>query len=133
MVNIVEELKQEHASIVEALDQVRKLGVGTQEGKNILYSAKNGLLAHLEKEDKKLYPVLRKEAGSNDALKSTLDTFASEMDRISQTALRFFEKYQDGGSGLEFAQELGTLFATLGTRIRREENILFEEFRKIAQ
>ena len=125
MSNLVEELKSDHAVIAETLNKVKNLGITSEEGQNILLAAKNGLLAHLRKEDEQLYPVLNNAAESNAALKQTLDMFAKDMEVISKAALDFFDKYSTGGSGVEFAKDFGRLFATLSQRISKEENILY--------
>ncbi|MCP4397898.1 MAG: hemerythrin domain-containing protein, partial [bacterium] len=45
MSKLVEELKKDHAVIAETLNKVKKLGIGSAEGQNILLAAKNSLLA----------------------------------------------------------------------------------------
>ena len=128
---LTNELKSEHQGLVSTLNEVKALGISSQEGITKLLAAKNGLLAHLSKEDQKLYPVLNKEAEGNSTLKTKLDMFAKDMDGISKAALDFFAKYQSGGEGLEFAKDFGGLVAVLGQRIQREESILYAEFDKI--
>jgi len=128
MSNLVSELKSEHETIVNILTEVKNLGITTKEAQELLMSAKAGLLAHLAKEDKQLYPTLQKEAENNTSLKSTLDTYADEMNGISQAALDFFDKYRSGGDGLEFAKDFGRLFATLASRIRKEESVIYTKY-----
>jgi hypothetical protein len=90
-------------------------------------------LAHLAKEHAKLYPILKKAAATDPSIKSTLDLFASDMDKISKAALEFFEKYENGNpSSIEFAKDFGTLMITLSTRIRREEEKLYPLFDKVS-
>jgi len=126
MGDLIQELKNEHKLIGEILNEVRTFGIGTKAGQDKPFEAKNGLLAHLKKEDQHLYPVLNKAAESDDRLKSTLKTFGKDMDAISKAALDFFAKYAHGGEGLEFSRDFGRLMATLSSRISREENILYE-------
>lgn len=134
MAVLIEDLKKEHAEIVDVLKEVKTLGIGSKEGKAKLLLAKDGLLSHLKKEDEQLYPVLKKEAEKNPELKRTLDIFAQEMEKISGVVLSFFGKYSGSApSGLEFAKDLGAIFTGLETRIRREENILYREYEKIKQ
>jgi iron-sulfur cluster repair protein YtfE (RIC family) len=129
---LIEDLKKEHADVAGLLKEVKRLGIGSREGKAKLLLAKDGLLSHLKKEDEQLYPVLKREAEKNPELKRTLDIFAQEMEKISGVVLSFFEKYSSATtSGLEFAKDLGGVFAGLETRIRREENILYKEYEKI--
>lgn len=133
MSKLVEELKQEHASLVEVLEKVRTLGISSEDGQKLFLSAKEGLLLHLKKEDEQLYPSLRNAAENNEKLQRTLDTFFKDMETISTAALEFFNKYSRGGAGIEFAKDFGRLFATLGSRIRREENLLYPEYDKLNQ
>ena len=131
MSNLVDELKKEHSLLVETLNKVQKLGITSQEGQKTLFQAKQGLLAHLKKEDEQLYPILNLAADNDINLKSTLDIFAKNMEDISKTALGFFEKYATGGSGIEFAKDFGILFSALSQRIRKEENIIYKTFNEL--
>jgi len=128
MSQLIEELKRDHKTIVNVLDEVGKLGISSKEGQQRLMDAKQGLLAHLKKEDDRLYPVLKSAAEKKQSLKQTLDIFAKDMAEISKTAIDFFNKYAQGGSGLEFARDIGNLFTTLKSRIRKEEDILYKEY-----
>ncbi len=131
MSKLVQELKQDHVNLVNVLNEIKQLGISSKEAQSKLMSAKEGLLAHLKKEDEQLYPVLHKAAEQDDALKRTLSTFAKEMEEISSFALDFFQKYQSGGEGFDFAKDFGKLLAGLGSRIRREENILYSAYDRI--
>jgi iron-sulfur cluster repair protein YtfE (RIC family) len=133
MSKLVEELKRDHVLMVDMLNRVKELGITKKEGQDILISAKASLLAHLKKEDKDLYPALKKAAETNSSVKQTLEIFAKDMEEISKFALQFFDKYSHGGSGIEFARDFGKLFATLTGRMRKEEDILYREYDKISQ
>jgi len=133
MAKLIEVLKKEHTVIAETLNKARDQGLTSKEGQNVLLAAKNGLLAHLQKEDVHLYPVLNKAAESDANLKRTLETFAKDMEEISRAALEFFEKYSDGGSGLEFGRDLGKFYTLLYQRISKEEKIIFEKYDELNQ
>ncbi len=133
MSNLVEELKKEHSVIVETLNKVKSLGITSEEGQNTLLAAKSGLLAHLRKEDEQLYPVLKKAAETDSNLNRTLDIFARDMEEVSKAVSEFFAKYSTGGSGIEFAEDLGELFAILSSRISKEENILYQKYDELKQ
>ena len=128
---LVKQFIKEHEVIVAALQQVRDLGIGTDAGVRKLKAARAGLLAHLKKEDDKLYPVLEEAAKNDEHLKRQLQIFARDMDQISAAALEFFDKYAEGGKGIEFARDFGRLFSVLSSRIRKEENFLYKEYDKI--
>ncbi|MDH5681306.1 MAG: hemerythrin domain-containing protein [Spirochaetota bacterium] len=131
MSELVNELKKEHDILVTVLNEVKEIGISSQEGKDKLSAAKNGLLAHLKKEDEQLYPKLRVAATSNEQLQRTLDHFLREMEEISSFAIEFFGKYESGGEGVEFIRDFGKLIGGLRGRIRREENILYPEYDKL--
>ncbi len=133
MSQLIEALKKDHAVIVATLAKVKKLGITTKEGQETLLLAKKGLLAHLKKEDEALYPVLREKAENDAPLKRTLAMYASDMSGISKAALDFFEKYSNGGSGVEFARDFGRLSGTLSIRITKEENILYKGYEALEQ
>ena len=128
MSKLVEELKKDHVAIAETLNKVKNLGITSGEGQDTLLTAKNGLLTHLKKEDEQLYPVLNNEAKTDVNLKKNLDMFARDMDKVSKTALEFFDKYSTVGSGLEFAKDFGRLFSLLTQRIGKEEIIIYEKY-----
>ena len=130
---LIEELKKEHAEIVTMLNEVKELGIRSKEGQAKLMSAKVSLLAHIEKEEERFYPVLRKEAEINKQLESILDLLAVGMMDVSRVALEFFDKYSRGVSGKEFPKELENLFVALDKRIRDEEDILFPVYEKTNQ
>ena len=124
--SLTNELKNEHAEIAEALNKVVKLGIGNTKGQKELMNAKGMLLRHLQKEDTFLYPKLAQAAQNDDKLKRSLNSFARDMNEISKVALNFFDKYQEGGNGIEFARDFGHLFSVMSMRIRKEETYLYE-------
>ena len=128
MTILIEELKKEHSEIVAALNEVKKLGILSKEGQNKLMSVQTSLLAHLEMEDDRLYPVLRKEAVHNKDLKNTLDLFEMDMENVSTIVREFFDKYSEEFSGEELPEDFESLLAALNKRISNEEASLYEEY-----
>ena len=131
MSGLITELKYEHSQIADTLRGVLELGINSEEGKKLLFSAKSYLLAHLEKEDTKLYPVLWKAAQNNTDLKRILDVYANDMDSISKMALEFFNKYASGGDALLFALDYKELYKELNTRIMKEETVIYKKYDEI--
>jgi len=131
--NLIEDLKIEHVKITKALNEVVSIGIGNEEGRQKLMNAKDMLLQHLQKEDEFLYPILEEAAKEDRQIRHTLDSFAKDMEAITKIALDFFEKYEKGGGGLEFAKEFGHLYTSLSMRIRREENYLYKIFLTLKQ
>ncbi len=130
---LIEELKKEHAEIVAALKEVKKLGILSKEGQNKLMSVEASLLAHLEIEDDQMYPVLRKEAEQNKNLKNTLDLFAMDMDNVSKVVQDFFEKYSEDLSGEDLPEDFENLYTALIKRISNEEESLYGEYECMKQ
>lgn len=129
---LIERLKREHGALVETLNKVKELGIGSKEGQHKLFSAKIGLLAHLKTEDGQLYPALNQGAKNNESLRRTVELFSRDMETVSKEALSFFEKYAHGGSGLEFAKDFGRLYTVLSQRISKEEKSLYPEYDKLS-
>lgn len=128
---LIDELKKDHAVLLDTLNKIKSLGISSADGQAALVSVKTTLLSHLKKEDLQLYPVLKKAANSDKKLTQILEIYANDMENISKFIFEFFDKYSKGGSGLSFAADFGKLFATLSNRIRREEEILYSEYEKL--
>ncbi len=130
---LIDKLKKEHSEIVTALNEVKELGILSSKVMLRFLSVKECFLAHLQKEDEQLYPVLRKEAENNKELKKTLDLFAMDMENVSKAAQEFFDKYSKGVLDKKFVGEFESLFVALGKRIWNEEDILYEVYEKMKQ
>src|SRR5512143_2646366 len=128
MSSLIEELKKEHADILDILDQVTTLGISSGPGREKLLSAKDLLMAHVAKEDERYYPGLRRAAEDDKNLKMMLDYFIKDMERVSKKAMHVFDKYSRGGDEAEFAGEIKLLCVMLKDRIRTEEKNLFARF-----
>jgi len=124
----IQDFRREHAEIAAALEEVRRLGIGSARGRESLFGARRLLLDHLERENRLLYPALRRHAERDLGLRRLLDDFASEMEQVAGQAASFFDTYTAGSVGLDFARDFGRLAADLGRRIHREESLLYPEY-----
>lgn len=131
MSNLIEELKNEHRSILGVLDQVKTLGISSRSGRERLLSARDLLIAHVTKEDEQYYPKLRQAAADNKDLKVMLDYFIKDMENVSKKAMEVFDRYSFGGDETEFAGEFKLLYVMLKDRIQTEENTLFAKFSEV--
>jgi hypothetical protein len=131
MSELIEEFKVEHSKILALLNEVKKLGIHSEDGRSKLISAKNYLLEHLNKENERLYPVLKKEAEHNKTLQDELDIFAIDPEYLSRVVLEFFDDYSGGAIDKDFQINFESLYAALNARIRNEEEALYEEYEKI--
>lgn len=133
---LIEELKKEHSEILTTLNEVKQLGILSEEGQDKLMSLEVSLLAHLEMEDEQLYPALKKEAEHSNSIKDTLELFAIDMENVSKTVREFFEKYSEGFSGMELdklSEDFENLFSALTKRICNEEESLYEEYETLGR
>ncbi|MCP4266138.1 MAG: hemerythrin domain-containing protein [Candidatus Brocadiaceae bacterium] len=128
---LIDEFKKEHSEILAILNEVKKLGIHSEEGRSKLMSAKEHLLKHLKKENEQLYPVLKKEAEHNKSLRNELDIFAIEPEYLSRVVLEFFDDYSGGAIDKDFQINFESLLAALNARIRNEEEALYQEYEQI--
>lgn len=128
MAELTEQLKREHAFVLDQLRAARLAGIDQPAGRRHLLVAKEALLAHLQKEDKELYPVLRDGAAARPQLRELLDLFSADIQAVTGLALAFFALLDRGGSMLEISRELGSLSARLKLRIASEESQLYAEY-----
>ncbi len=128
MSNLIEELKNEHKSILAVLDEVKTAGISSKSGREKFLSARDLLKAHMMKEDERYYPRLRQAAADNKDLRMMLDYFVKDMESVSKKAMLVFDKYSRGGNEAEFAGEIKLLYLMLKDRILTEEKTLFAKF-----
>ncbi len=131
MSDLIEELKDEHKSILAILDQVKAAGISSRPGREKFLSARDLLKAHMTKEDEQYYPRLRRAAAGNKDLKMMLDYFVKDMENVSKKAMLVFDKYSQGGDEAEFAGEIKLLYMILKDRILTEEKTLFAKFNDV--
>lgn len=124
---LIADLKRDHEKLLSTLDEISDSGgIGTEEGKRSLREARDLMVRHMWKEDRRLYPALEQKAKEDQQVERTLNQFRSRMDEISDDAMEFFDRYGDSDdSGVQFASDAGRLLATLKMRMRREEKRLF--------
>ncbi len=128
---LIEKFKKEHSEIIEALKEVEELGIHTEEGHAKLMSLIMALLKHLRDEDKLLYPVLKKASEQNKKLKEILHHFVNGLGTIYVEMLGFMAKHYKGAKANNFQSEYERLFGALSKRIEYEENILYDEYKKL--
>ncbi len=128
--NLIEEFKKEHLVIINTLNRVKKLGIGSKKGHDAILSAQKNILTHIKEEDEKLYPVLRKSVENNRKLKETLDVFVGNMGAISDSIFHFFGNYSMK-AGNQLTMEIEWLIETLSWRILREEIFIFTMYENL--
>ena len=131
MSKLIDELKTEHQVLLSELTAIKDGGITDEKNQERLHGIKTALLNHLKKEDDHLYPALIKAAKGNTSLEFRVQHFASEMDKVAEHALGFFNKYESAAEvSLDFFKDYGRLASTLKQRIKNEEAILYAEYNK---
>ncbi|EIM97338.1 hemerythrin HHE cation binding domain-containing protein [Paraburkholderia hospita] len=122
--SLITTLKHDHEEIFRLLDECRALGVATDEGRRKLKQVRGVVVAHLAREDHKLYPAMQK----HDATRALGDMYAQEMRAMSAEIIGFFDSLDSGRAGIEFAREIGRVISHLRQRMTREEVRLYPAF-----
>lgn len=144
MSTLVEQLKADHVQLKQILKKTSDFTKPVADRLNYLGQIKKGLLDHLAKEDRELYPVLRKAAENNQDVRRVLELFAKDLEEVASQALAFFAKYEDVAKvseriqtevqfAVEFGQDLERLMILLALRIGREETTLYPQFDKVVK
>lgn len=125
---LIDELKDDHMQMAELLGSLKGRELNADQKMNKLMQAKMMLIAHLEKEEKLLYPAII-ESTSLRAY-SIAGEFAKDMKNLSAEINEHFTTFANDLNRNQSLKGLGTVIAKLSTRIRREENILYPEYEK---
>ncbi|CAE6799919.1 hypothetical protein [Nitrospira defluvii] len=131
MTNLTSTLKLQHLFISNLLEAAQWIGVEKLQAQRKLRAAKTHLVAHFKLEDTHLYPVLFEAAEYNADLKRTLDFLAKDMAGVSKEVMRFLEQCHHGDTHQQPTQDIGNILFLLQTRIRREEDTLYDEFDRL--
>ena len=132
MNSLIEELKQDHRKITNMLNELKNYGIASNKGIDVLMQSKKALLEHLEKEDNLLYPKLNKKAESDIFLRTTLDTFGQEMEKVSDFILDFYRKYSKNKiNKSDFPKDISIFITALKGRIMKEEIGIYKAYEKL--
>jgi len=127
----IKELKKDHEQLLEILLEAQNMGLGTDAGRNKLMETKQLLVGHLEKEDRKLYPEMKKLAASNAYDMKVIDGFVNEMKGLTKDIVSFIGKVGGTDKSIEFAKELGKIISVVRMRIRKEEIQLYPLYERL--
>ena len=131
MDNLIEQLKTEHASILERLIRGNELGLGTDDGYREAWAIKDILSSHLLKEDRLFYPALRRAAKNNDDLQILLVTLDDDIKAVGSLVDEFYSSYTVKTDLPGIADKFTFVFEKLRSRMKNEEDFLFDEFLKL--
>ncbi len=89
---LITALKREHQALKSQVAAIKQAGVVSAEGFAELQRLRSNLKAHLQHEDRDLYPRLAEAARDDVNLQILLNRFQNEMQEIATDAERFFER-----------------------------------------
>ncbi|MCF6364724.1 MAG: hemerythrin domain-containing protein [Bacteroidales bacterium] len=130
MSDLITILVEEHNSLKLLLSEVYDYISSEKKKIEFVKKLKTILVAHIDKEDKELYPFLNKEAETDESLKRKLASFAKDWKEISIFANNYFERYCENNFDANFTADTAKLLSTLRQRMIKEEVSLFSEYRK---
>ncbi|VAW66682.1 hypothetical protein MNBD_GAMMA11-3425 [hydrothermal vent metagenome] len=129
--NLIDDLKDDHTSLLTLYGQIQAFNNSRNYKKVSEYLSifRDEFEDHLLKENINLYIYLTHQL-KGDAMNTGLITnFRKEMNGIATLALNFLAKYEsietDLGLQNGFSDELAAIGSALGTRIKREESMLY--------
>ena len=131
MEDLIAQLKKEHEYVLEKFTKVNELGLGTDGGYAEAWGAKDALFSHLQKEDKLLYPYLRRAAEENDELRSMLVIFSDEMEAVAILADKFYSRYTVKTDLPSITDKFKVVYEQIKLRVKHEEEFIFKEFSKL--
>ncbi len=131
-ISFIKSLKSEHRSIISTMYEIDHQANGPGDLENSTEKLKkitDLLFAHLEKEDKELYPLLL----NNKETKELAKKYSYDMERLSTIAYDFFNRYCVNKEGLkifieDFINGYSLFKGLLKVRIKREELELYPAF-----
>ncbi len=136
--NFLNELKNEHKAVGRLLEDIKGF-IQTKDTQGIVArmgSLKNSLLAHLKKEDDKVYIELVKVAKEQkiQMVEITVNTFSTAMKGIATRVLKFFDKYPNGDIVARLLTELPkdfqAVYDDILKRVNNEETVLYPMYEK---
>ena len=134
---VIRDLNGEHSILLATLEAIRARGALDAETRTLLSRARAALVAHLDKEEREFYPVMRAAAEQSEALRETLRVMGQEMDAIAASALSTIDSWIGGTGGADhadyasFSESFDAFVSLLTDRIQREERSLYAKYLKL--
>ncbi|OYD16222.1 hypothetical protein CH330_03435 [candidate division WOR-3 bacterium JGI_Cruoil_03_51_56] len=130
---LLKALRTEHTELQRALAGIRPRQFRTDEGQERLNRVRELFRNYISSERARLYPALEKAAEQDKTLCAQIQRLDDDLKIVTDLAENFFKKYERGKPKLiEFATDHGALLTILKIRLKREEELIFPLFNKIA-
>lgn len=123
MTELIRQFTNDHTTILNLLNKVKKENLSIEERKMYLLTAKSVLKHHLEKEDSDLYPSLKKI--ENDSILKTVNEFMIGLERIGSIIQNFFEIEESKIAKIHLDPNFAKIVKLLEVRIDKEEKGLY--------
>ncbi len=127
---LITALKREHQALKSQVAAIKQAGVVSAEGFAELQRLRSNLKAHLQHEDRDLYPRLAEAARDDVNLQILLNRFQNEMQEIATDAERFFERYPTPVQSV-VCRDIGRIFLLQVFRIFSEESVLYPRLEEL--
>lgn len=132
MSQVIDNMRAEHKLLLEHLAKAKQLGCYTKEAREYIYKIEKEFKDHLNKEDAELYKALRQVAKTDTHTKTILESFARELEMVTEDVVNFFEAHAQDSSHEHFEKDIVHLIASVEARIVKEEHILYPLYEKRA-
>lgn len=133
------ELKNEHKVVGRFLEDIKGF-IQTKDAQGVVTrmgSLKSSLLAHLKKEDDKVYAELTMVAKEQkiQMVEITVNTFSTAMKGIATRILKFFDRYPNMDEiatrlATEFHKDFQGVYDDILKRVKNEETVLYPMYEK---
>ena len=124
MSKLVKHLQQNHDVILNRFQLVKRLGIHTMEGRNQLMESRSQLLRHLDTNRKLFCSQLRNDFRRDPVLLEVIESFELGTQILLEFCREFFEKYAQGGGGVDFFKDFARLKSSFEHQLRREQYFL---------
>lgn len=132
MSSVIDAMRAEHKLLLEHLAKAKELGCYTPEAREFIYKVEKEFKDHLTKEDGELYKALRNVAKTDTHTKTILESFARELEMVTNDVVSFFDAHAKDSNHEHFEKDIVHLIASVEARIVKEEHILYPLYKKHA-
>lgn len=130
---LIRELNGEHSRLKKTLDAIAARGVFDGEARKSLAETKELFIAHLDKENRALYPALNRAAERSESLKGALRVMNKEIDALSVKVSETLENWSALEDATPIPDGFDTFYAILMDRFHREERVLYAKYARLPE